>query len=972
MARQRCLFFHAVQPLLKPIFMWKYRRKLTTFFLALLTLISTLIFPIFSANKVTGTEIKIKPTLVLISQVSNSLNLEQQGKKYYDIGNFSEAAKIWQQAADAYGKDKEGKNKNLINKAKALQSLGLYPETCSQLLQVFNIVDFKCEQLKSSDKSIDNKIIEHLESQPNSLNKVIGLRLLGETFQKFGQLELSQQLLKISKIAAQQYPDQQSAIFISLGNIERAIGNRERDKLNYTSQIEFILSEQCNNEFNLHDENKIKCTNNEYIDIKSYYEAFRHYNQAKKDYKQTANNHTNSITGIQAELNQLSLLLDIQEWWNEQFKKSHKYQPYNWTELKDDLNNQIEYLWKSINSHLVKLSESPQIIRELVYAKINFAENLTRWRKNTQNDKLPQEQEIAQLLSTAIQNARKFKDQQAEALALTHLAKLYELQSQKENLTKEDRVDNLSQAKIFTKQALMLLNNLNFDNRQILYRNRHQLGRILRDSENIEGALTSYAEAWNILQSLRADLVNSADNQFSFRQNVEPVYREFIDLLLQAESSKINFKKLGLLNNITTVYSSNQENIPFNIARLVMESLQLAELDNFLQDPCLPPIEKLVQIENIDQEAAVIYPILLKDRLEVILFQKNKSPYHYSVPKDSQINFNKTIENFADLIYSQVEDGKLSALEQQNRDRTKKFNENKEEVLEVSQQLYKWLIEPLKQKDHLDQVKTLVFVLDRVFQNIPLAALYDGKNYLIENYNIALSVGQQLKDSKRLEPKNIEILAAGLSKEVSVQGNKFPELKDIKDELENIKNLKDKLIISPKILCDDKEICPQEFTKHNFQIEMKSSPTVVHLSTHGVFSSNREQTFIVTSDIDDNTIKIDDFQNLLNPQGKSRNKNIELLVLSACQTASGDEKAALGMAGVALRSGASSTIASLWPVSAKGTTELMKEFYANLTNSDGEMSRAKALREAQISLMKQDGYQHPFYWAAFTLIGSWL
>jgi CHAT domain-containing protein len=211
-----------------------------------------------------------------------------------------------------------------------------------------------------------------------------------------------------------------------------------------------------------------------------------------------------------------------------------------------------------------------------------------------------------------------------------------------------------------------------------------------------------------------------------------------------------------------------------------------------------------------------------------------------------------------------------------------------------------------------------------------------------------------------------------LSKEVSVQGNKFPELKDTKDELENIKNLKNKLRISPKILCDDKEICSQEFTKHNVQIEMKSSPTVVHLSTHGVFSSNREQTFIVTSDIDDNTIKIDDFQNLLNPQGKSRNKNIELLVLSACQTASGDEKAALGMAGVALRSGANSTIASLWPVSAKGTTELMKKFYANLTNSDPEMSRAKALREAQRSLMEQDGYQHPFYWAAFTLIGSWL
>ena len=325
--------------------MWKYRRKLTIFFLALLTLILTLIVPVFSANKVTGTEIEIKPTSFLTSQVSNTLNLEQQGKKYYDIGNFSEAAKIWQQAADAYGKNKESKNRNLINKAKALQSLGLYTETCSQLLQVFNIVDLQCEQLKSSNKSIDDKIIENLKSQPNSLNKVIGLRLLGETFQKFGQLELCQKLLEISKRAAQRYPDQKSAIFISLGNIERAIGNRERDKLNYTSQIEFILDKQCNNEFNPHlnlYEDKDKCTKNEYKDIKSYYEAFGHYNQAKKDYNQAANDHTNPITEIQAELNQLSLLLDIQEWWNEQFNKSQRYQPYTWTELKDDLNNQIK------------------------------------------------------------------------------------------------------------------------------------------------------------------------------------------------------------------------------------------------------------------------------------------------------------------------------------------------------------------------------------------------------------------------------------------------------------------------------------------------------------------------------------------------------------------------------------------------------------------------------------------------------
>ncbi|WP_413175729.1 CHAT domain-containing protein [Anabaena azotica] len=1001
--------------------MLKNRQKFTALFLGLLTLIFTLVIPILFPEKVIGTEHKIKPNSFLISQISNALKLEQQGKEYYDIGSFAEAAKIWQKAAEAYGKDEDGKNRNLINKAKSLQSLGLYPEACSQIMLVFTNFNSSClnEQFKNSD--FQKKFINQIQEQPSSLNKIRGLRLLAEillkldiyipvtqvNFEKIAdhngnkiKLPKPQNISEILLQESEKYPEEKSAILLSLGNIERSIGNKDRDKLNYFPQIDTILSNKCNNEFNnvlntdiLSDEDKyqyeIKCSNND--NLKLYQQAFRHYSESFKDYQQATNDQTQPLTKIQAKLNQLTLLLDMQEWWNEQISKNSKN---DWSDLRKDLDNKIEYLLNPIRSDLGNLPENSEIIRELVYAKINFSNSLIRLNINTNKDNFLQQQipelnEVDKLLSTAIQQAHTFADKQAESQGLSNLARLRELQaSRQEDLTRQDK---LTQAKNLTEQALSLLNDMNVDNRQILYRYRHQLGRILKASGNIEGALTSYAEAWNILQSLRADLVTSADNQFSFRQNVEPVYREFIDLLLQSKSSGIDLSKLVLLNNITTRYSSDKDetgkNIldnPLNVARLVMESLQLAELDNFFQEPCSPPIDKLVQLENIDAKAAVIYPIILENQLQVMLFKKNKSPYLSPVIKIAKTEVNDTLENLADLIYTQIpKDGIISAsslIEDQTIGKDQ-LNKNKKQVFRRSQQVYDWLIKPLEKNHQLDQIETLVFVLlDRSFQKIPIAALYNGKDYLIEKYNIALSLGQQLINPKPIKPENIEILAAGMSKSVSARGNTFLELENVNAELTNIKNLKARVRVNPIILCDENTICQQPFTKSNFKAKMKSSPTVVHLSTHGIFSSNREQTFIVTGDTDeDNTIDINNFQNLLNPQGKNRNKNIELLVLSACQTASGDEKAILGMAGVALRSGASSTIASLWPVSDKATAELMKRFYQNLTNRDQnltnrdqKMTRATALRNAQISLIEQKEYDHPLYWAAFTLIGNWL
>ena len=114
---------------------------------------------------------------------------------------------------------------------------------------------------------------------------------------------------------------------------------------------------------------------------------------------------------------------------------------------------------------------------------------------------------------------------------------------------------------------------------------------------------------------------------------------------------------------------------------------------------------------------------------------------------------------------------------------------------------------------------------------------------------------------------------------------------------------------------------------------------------------------------------MDDLRSYLTQRDRP-NAPIELLVLSACETAQGDNRAALGMAGVAVRSGARSTLASLWAVNDGSTAQFMNEFYRGLVHNG--FTRADSVRQAQISLIKDPNYNHPYYWAAFTLIGSWL
>ena len=251
------------------------------------------------------------------------------------------------------------------------------------------------------------------------------------------------------------------------------------------------------------------------------------------------------------------------------------------------------------------------------------------------------------------------------------------------------------------------------------------------------------------------------------------------------------------------------------------------------------------------------------------------------------------------------------------------------------------------------KVDTLVFVLDGALRNIPMATLYDGKQYLIQNYSVALAPGLQLIDPKPLQKKQFKALTAGLTE--ARPG--FSALPEVEQELQQIH-----AEVPSRILLN------QQFTSTALQDQIESLPfPVVHLATHGQFSSDAEKTFVLAWD---KPIKVKQLDDLLRNRDQRQPNAIELLVLSACETAAGDKRAALGLAGVAVRAGARSTLASLWSLDDESTALLMSQFYKELASA--KVTKAEALRRAQLTLLQNPRYQHPRYWAPYVLVGNWL
>jgi CHAT domain-containing protein len=274
------------------------------------------------------------------------------------------------------------------------------------------------------------------------------------------------------------------------------------------------------------------------------------------------------------------------------------------------------------------------------------------------------------------------------------------------------------------------------------------------------------------------------------------------------------------------------------------------------------------------------------------------------------------------------------------------------EYLPHAQQLYDWLVRPLEPELAKQQIATLVFVPDSALRTIPMAALHDGSTFLINKFAVALTPGITLTDPRPLNREKMRFLTTGLTK--AVQG--FPSLPYVAEEVETIRSL-----------YGGDQLLNQDFLTRRLEQELRNGQYgILHIATHGKFSTSVNDSFLLTFDEKLTMSTLDQLIGLF----RFRENPLELLTLSACQTGVGDDRAALGLAGVAIKAGARSALATLWFINDEASAELVSEFYRQLRNP--KLSKAQALQIAQQKLLEDRVYEHPAYWSPFLLLNNWL
>ena len=448
-----------------------------------------------------------------------------------------------------------------------------------------------------------------------------------------------------------------------------------------------------------------------------------------------------------------------------------------------------------------------------------------------------------------------------------------------------------------------------------LYLWQWQIGRLLKALGKIDDAISAYRNAIHTLQSIRQEMsLCYGSTQLSFRESVEPVYFGLVDLLLQRAAS---------------LQKSKEYESYLIEARETVELRKVAELRDYFQDECVDVARsRITRLDIVSKTAVVIYPIVFPDRIELLV----------SLP--------------AGLKRFLVQVGADTLTQEVRELRTKLEKRTTREYLPHAQKLYDWLIRPLEPDFDRLTIDTLVFVPDGPLRTVPMTALHDGKKFLISKYAVAITPGLNLTDPRPIKRENIKILAAGLTD--SVQG--FPPLPNVSLELQALQSL-----------YPGNQLLNQNFLTSVMGKELRNRQfTVLHIASHGQFESDVRKTFLLTFDDRLTMDQLDQFVGFY----RFREEPLELLTLSACETAAGDDRAALGLAGVAIKAGARSALATLWYINDKASSLLVSEFYREL--QDTSISRAAALQHAQLKLLNDRSYQHPGYWSSFLLINNWL
>ncbi|OYQ68034.1 hypothetical protein B9G53_00455 [Pseudanabaena sp. SR411] len=465
-------------------------------------------------------------------------------------------------------------------------------------------------------------------------------------------------------------------------------------------------------------------------------------------------------------------------------------------------------------------------------------------------------------------------------------------------------------------------------------------------------AIVFYKSSIGITESIRKDIrsLGKEDRQ-SYLQTVADRYRHLADLLLSQGRVIEAIQVLDLLK--VQELEDYLKNIKGNdrtaqgIRMLEPEktiSTQLSGIDkerlSEINRQLTSQIQQLPKsetdrvpdyLQQIPQGTVLLYPLILRDRLELILFSNNNIPVNRTV-KISQEKLEKLIVDYRS--------GLLDA--------------GSEDVKESAAELYNLLIKPIETELSQAKAETIFYATDGQLRYVPLAALYDGKQWLIEKYRVSNLIAYILSDfmpQSKVQPSILAGAFGGKAGEQKFGQTALPatirEIQAIANSFQNSVTLTEENF--------SRQAIESKFKNHN----------IIHLATHAEFNIGvPENSFIIFGNGD--KIRLNEIINWQIP-------NVDLIVLSACQTGVGklgDGVEILGFGYQVQKAGAKQAIASLWKVDDAGTQVLMVAFYRELQK--GDVTVAEALRRAQISLIKSSNFNHPNYWSAFFAIGNGL
>ncbi|MEW6494955.1 MAG: CHAT domain-containing protein [Cyanobacteriota bacterium] len=435
--------------------------------------------------------------------------------------------------------------------------------------------------------------------------------------------------------------------------------------------------------------------------------------------------------------------------------------------------------------------------------------------------------------------------------------------------------------------------------------------------------------------------------------------------ILEAETQIEQDPKTGDYNFAWYLYD------PKNLAINVESPLPISQIDKLFEEQYEEYLGENLTDEQVTAEsirdtlktiesqagksAAVIYVRSLPDQLELTLVLPDGSPIRKVVPEANAATFQKTLAQFRRAVTDVTSSRGYFA---------------------PAQQLDQWMIAPLE--SHLEAlgIDTLIFCMDAGLRLIPIAALHDGQQFLVEKYSIGSIPSVSLTNSRYKAVKDTQVLGMGAS---------------LFEKLAPLPAVPTELKVITQQLWTGTSFLNEEFTAKNLKAQRQPFG-IIHLATHADFQpGNADNAYI---QLWDSQLKI----NQLRQMGWSQPPQVELLVLSACRTALGDVDAELGFAGLAVQAGVKSALASLWYVNDEGTLALMSGFYQHLRREDVTI-KAEALRRAQLAMLHKQvrlengqlqgleqlgsiplpselarrgnkDFSHPYYWAAFTIIGS--